>query len=146
MPKEPFGWCVFCDDVRNEVGGKVSFMGVYSNDIVFSAPFPVTVPQFSIIANYRVDIHDPITDEIMLEISFPGDTAPIVNSAIPVAEIQSGSKKPEYAQYFSISARLIFSPCEFKADGLIEVWIARGESRNRIGVLAVRSSAAQTSG
>lgn len=36
--------CVFCDDVRQEVGNKLSLMGMYMGDIVLPAAPPVGVP------------------------------------------------------------------------------------------------------
>jgi len=38
---------VFCDDIRHEVGGKVSYIGVYSGGL-FVPAFPVTLPKLCI--------------------------------------------------------------------------------------------------
>ena len=29
--------CIFCDDVRQEIGGKISVIGVYANDFIINA-------------------------------------------------------------------------------------------------------------
>jgi hypothetical protein len=36
---------IYCDDIRNEVGGKVSLMGVYSGDMIIPS-FPTTMAKF----------------------------------------------------------------------------------------------------
>jgi len=141
MPREPFGWCLFCDDVRNEAGGKVSYMGVYGADIVFAQPLPVVVPQFAIVANYMVDIDDEVTEDVILEVRLPGDEEPLVRSAVPMAEVRRAKKPQAGARYLSASAKLIISPCEFKAEGFVEVWITRGSSPMKIGSLAVKTTA-----
>jgi hypothetical protein len=44
---EPFGYSIFCDDIRQEVGNKPSFMGVVLGAI-FPASFPLVMPRFSV--------------------------------------------------------------------------------------------------
>jgi hypothetical protein len=41
MTKQISVQCLFCDDVRHEVGGKMSIMGVYGSDMIFPTPPPV---------------------------------------------------------------------------------------------------------
>jgi len=44
----PYGFTVFCDDVRQEIHGKRTFVGTYSGNIVVHAPTtPVSLPMFS---------------------------------------------------------------------------------------------------
>jgi hypothetical protein len=38
---------IYCDDVRTELGGKLSFMGVYQKDM-FTTGFPIVLPKFCI--------------------------------------------------------------------------------------------------
>ena len=37
----------FCDDIRQEIGGKLSYMGVYSSDL-YVGGFPITLPKFCV--------------------------------------------------------------------------------------------------
>jgi len=47
MPK-PTGQTIFCDDIRQEIGGKLTFVGVYSNSmIIFTDDERVILPTFS---------------------------------------------------------------------------------------------------
>jgi len=45
---------IFCDDVRREDGGKLSFMGIYPGNLVVSS-FPATISKICII----VTVHTP---------------------------------------------------------------------------------------
>jgi hypothetical protein len=38
---------VYCDDIRNEVGGKLSLMGVYHNEMLFPT-FPAVAPKLGV--------------------------------------------------------------------------------------------------
>jgi len=48
----------YCDDIRQEIGGKLSLMGVY-NGVMFVQQFPVTLPKFWVVANYVVSRDEP---------------------------------------------------------------------------------------
>lgn len=45
-PYLPYGYTVFCDDIREEVGGKRSLMGIYSGDMLFQDDAPGVIPSF----------------------------------------------------------------------------------------------------
>jgi hypothetical protein len=50
---------IYCDDVRMEVAGKVSFMGVY-NGAMWVANFPATLPKFCIVFKAVIPNEKPI--------------------------------------------------------------------------------------
>jgi hypothetical protein len=54
MPKRipKFVYSIVCDDIREEIGNKLSFMGVYGSDI-FVPAFPFTFPLLCTAINYK---------------------------------------------------------------------------------------------
>jgi hypothetical protein len=48
---QPFLSTIYCDDVRQEVGGKLSLIGVY-NDVMYVQQFPVTLPKLWVVATF----------------------------------------------------------------------------------------------
>lgn len=46
--EQAYAYCVFCDDIRHEIGNKISYMGVYSSSMFFGANDPVLLPKLSI--------------------------------------------------------------------------------------------------
>lgn len=50
MPREPYGHCLFCDDIRDEIGGKTSYMGVYDNNLRVTGNGFVLLPKLAIVA------------------------------------------------------------------------------------------------
>src|SRR5947209_13397450 len=58
MPTPRVANCIFCDDIRSEVGNKVSLMGLYSTDILFTIPPPVAVRTLGIVAWLIFDVDD----------------------------------------------------------------------------------------
>lgn len=44
LPQRPSGYTIFCDDVREEITGKMTFVGVYSGSLVVKALTPLQLP------------------------------------------------------------------------------------------------------
>lgn len=46
--RENFGYSIFCDDIREELGGKISYMGVYNGALQVHSDAPVSIPKLGI--------------------------------------------------------------------------------------------------
>ena len=44
---KPFGLTIFCDDIRREVGGKLTFVGVYGANLEIVGQLPTIIPMLS---------------------------------------------------------------------------------------------------
>lgn len=55
---KPFLSTIYCDDIRQEVGGKLSLMGVY-NGIMYVQQFPLTLPKFWVVATFVASKDEP---------------------------------------------------------------------------------------
>lgn len=53
MSFEPFMWVTFCDDIRQEVGNKLSIMGIYGANLIVPS-FPTVLPKLCCVFNVRV--------------------------------------------------------------------------------------------
>jgi hypothetical protein len=53
----PYLHATFCDDVRQEVTGKMLYVGVYSCELITSA-YPVLLPKLAVIAHYAYPFED----------------------------------------------------------------------------------------
>jgi hypothetical protein len=52
---EPVGFTIFCDDIRQEIGGKISLIGIYYGIMYIHGPFPATLPKFG----FHITIFEP---------------------------------------------------------------------------------------
>ena len=41
-----YGYSIFCDDIRSEAGGKLSFIGCYNAVMMTTQRFPLVLPKF----------------------------------------------------------------------------------------------------
>lgn len=58
MPNPRTAICIFCEDIRQEIGNKISLMGVYASDIAFPIAPPVGIPKFGIVIWLVFDVGD----------------------------------------------------------------------------------------
>ncbi|MCK4738357.1 MAG: hypothetical protein KAT46_00270 [Deltaproteobacteria bacterium] len=67
---------IFCDDVREEVNGKLSIIGTYGNGINFSNPLPTILPKFILFTrvlggdgefDLTFKFHDPDGEDLLKE-------------------------------------------------------------------------------
>src|SRR5438067_737624 len=87
MPNPRAANCIFCDDIRSETGNKVSLMGIYDSDIIFTAPPPAVMPKFCIVAWVISDVNDrPSKLDIRILVP-PGRTELVKLEADPQAAI-----------------------------------------------------------
>lgn len=50
--KEPYGTTIFCDDIRTEIGNKLSYMGAYLGDMFVASPYPIVIPRLMLFCTY----------------------------------------------------------------------------------------------
>ncbi len=62
---EPVGFTIFCDDIREEASGKISFIGAYDTAMVIHVAFPATLPKFG----FHIRIYEPAN--LAIERDFP---------------------------------------------------------------------------
>ena len=67
-----YGFTVFCDDIRYEIGGKISFMGIYGGELVVFGEYPLTINKL-MLAVYVMDIPEHHGDEIDIAVFMPGN-------------------------------------------------------------------------
>lgn len=58
MSLEPFLWVTFCDDIRQEVGNKLSYLGVYGPTLIVPS-FPTTLLKLCCAFSVRMPSESP---------------------------------------------------------------------------------------
>ncbi|HQT83868.1 MULTISPECIES: DUF6941 family protein [Acidiphilium] len=122
--------CLFCDDIRQEVGDKASYMGVYGDNI--SVPhFPFKFATFSIAVRSLFPLHSSEYNGILLiEIAGEKQEFPIEPSSSSV-ELSSENNRATINIHVSVAGLQIKSPTE------IQVYFKRGRSKKMIGKIGV---------
>ncbi len=115
---------LFCDDIRHEVGGKLSFIGVYSGGL-FVPSFPVTLPKLCLSVKVVTPADEPLRslnlrvlkdEETLQEIRLDEEQlADASDSAEDMTEEQR-KERVQMAQFL-----LVFSPIQFDGPCILRV-------------------------
>jgi hypothetical protein len=143
---DPLGIAIFCDDIREEVGGKFSLIGCYANDIQFiDVSFPITIPKLAVFAVARLP-PEPVTPQLQILVYLPGDSE---GSPAAKFEFQGPLLNPytnrdlethlDLEKSHSLRCPILLSPVIFKEEGFIRVRLLYGQQRIRLGALKVHT-------
>jgi len=110
---------IFCDDIRHELGGKLSYIGVYSGHL-FVPAFPVTLPKLCLALSVITPASQPFRklelrifkdDELLAEGVL--DEAKL-SEIIEATEEENGNSATE-SRIQALNSLFVFSP--FQIDG-----------------------------
>jgi len=146
---EIYGYTIFCDDIRQEVGGKITFVGVYSGTMFIHGEFPVTFAKFAfgISLMQRREILEP---NIQVQIFLPGDAEDFPSIGGHISEPVEGVVAAETARaverfpksderIVAMHMNLVAAPLVIKESGLIKVRAVRRGDLVRLGSIRVLS-------
>lgn len=144
-----YGHAVFCDDLREEAGNKLSYMGTYRGVLVSGAPLPVAFPKFVVVANFSEPLADSPMD-MTVRIYGPGQEdgdTPLFEMTVPAsvsADVEAVADLPVENQRRELMMPVTFAPFQVQA-GRIRVHVVRGDEIHRIGSLLIREPDASAS-
>lgn len=142
MNRSTYAWgsTIFADDLRQEVGGKISLMGIYDHDMVFTSDFPITISKFVIFARYW-EVYDKFSDAINIMVYMPGAEDPVINQQFDrPSQIQFLHLAPDDSieKVARLVFPIVFSPLTIAKEGYIKVRVKCGDVITPCGALLVR--------
>lgn len=145
---EAYGYTIFCDDIRAEVGGKITFVGMYPEAIVIHTPFPALLPKFGMFFTYMQRRETAIAptkliivmpgsteDEPSLTIDLPAESFANELEKVAKATAAQQADKP----FMTLTGPLLLTNVVLKEPGLIRVRAVRGDELVRLGTLRVEA-------
>jgi hypothetical protein len=138
-----WGFSLFCDDIRAEVGGKISVMGIYQADMIFPQDPPVALAKFAILVKYY-ETPGIFTDDVVLKVYFPGDEkdTPTVTFPVPRQSMQMGEPQHEMEEgqerVFNLTMPIVIAPFQVTKCGFLKVRASCGDVVTNLGSLMLR--------
>lgn len=135
---QPLAFAEFSDDIRYEIGGKTSVIGIYAGQLnVLTPTMPDKLPRLGVsvaIVWPTLDDLEPVT----VQIFFPGQPdEPAFESAMDPRE--TNHLAPDYpGRRPALIMRGILEQVPIVAGGAFEVWVGTAAGRTRAGYLMVR--------
>ena len=117
---------IYCDDVRNELNNKTSFIGIYGSDL-FVSEMPAVLPQLFLVISVVTDAADPIEslrivisrdDEQVAEIS---PSADVLAKGRQQAQANSPPGAQSLPAVYTIGAVLKIAPFPIERQGVLRV-------------------------
>ena len=141
MPSSRSAFCLFCDDIRLELGNKPSFMGIYTGEMIFPpnppAEMQIAIPKFCIITWLFCDKDDPPRSVTVRIFGPPGRTEFAKFEVPPEQLVQP-------APFFDDVTKLVFQTAlpmlgfPIACEGIIEVTAETDRETLLAGRLRVR--------
>ena len=137
--KQPSGYTIFCDDIREEIGGKISLIGVYQYKKISSATFPVVIPKLCILVNYQ-PVRANYQGDMIINIFLPGDDEgrPTVTQVVEKPNLDMIEERVNFIPH--IMASFAFSPLVIETSGCIRVFIECEKIKTDMGAIYVSST------
>jgi len=137
------GYTIFCDDIRDEIGGKTTFVGVYKGVMLVHDDFPIIIPKFGLAIRYQEKL-GACSEQINLKVFVPGNEGDVavVEGVLPMDDVRQMPPPPitdadAEPSYIEVASNIIFTPLVFPRPGLIKVRAFCGEEVIRLGSLQI---------
>ena len=139
MPLEPIAITTFCDDIRYELGGKHSLIGVYRDSLVFTeGAFPITIPKLALSVTFIEHPTAPVGDSeiVVLMPGLPPDP-PAFSFKVPTLGVTAIPDAGEHTRR-TLNFHIMLGPLTIKESGPIKVRLINKGKRHKAGTLTVR--------
>lgn len=116
--KPKFEYFIVCDDIRQELGNKLSFMGVYGDEI-FVPSFPFTFSQLSVAIKYR---NLKSGDFFSIETKDP--------SGKKIGETVKGSAPKDVKKSLVLTIHATFASIKISEEGSLQITIVFNDDKS----------------
>jgi hypothetical protein len=145
----PYGYTIFCDDVREEVGNKISFMGIYRGHLIAKGPLPITLPKLCMIMTYCESRETALrrSGNIIFNIFLPGDAEDVPSVALdfPFEEARNNAlaqalpdqSDPDIESLVRIDVPCVVAPFVIQRAGILKIRAKFDNDVIKIGALRI---------
>ncbi len=144
QPTTPSGYVIFCDDVRQEVSGKHTLVGMYGGEMTVFGTAPAVVPMLCAVVRYREN-PEHLPQLVRFEvIKITPDSRTVLMEAStdippPPTEFEfPDSLEEDTHNFVELGFTAKISPLEISEDCQIKVRAYAGENEIRLGALAIK--------
>jgi hypothetical protein len=135
-PATPYGYALFCDDIRREVGNKASLLGIYSGIAIFEADFPITIPRLCIAVYWLQDRDDERRPtKIKVFSSDEGKDELVIEGDIPIEAFDQAPMVTPDANILHAVIHIALAPFVVEKPSTLKVRAFYGDEEYKLGRL-----------
>lgn len=137
-----YGVTVFCDDIRNELGGKHTCVGAYGSEMPL-IEIPALLPKMGFAVQVVLGASVKL-ERVLAKVYFPGNSInnPEIELPIPIESVSvlrhGKTEDADIPPHSKFLMYIMLSPVEIRSEGNIKVRVDINESTVKCGVLRVR--------
>lgn len=129
-----YGFALFCEDVRNEVGGTQSYIGVNPGSMSASG-YPIQIPKMAIVCTFVQDAREEM-DGIEFVVFFDAEgQEPTEMVRVPVEPPTDRTPGTVPGRVTKIAAQLMLSPVVIGTPGILRARAYRRGEEFKLGAL-----------
>lgn len=138
------GYTIFCDDIREEIGGKVTYVGVMHAGIGVEN-FPAVFPKLGLAVTYR-EAREAASIPMELAVVLEQDDANVEVVRVPIdlaaaeAAAEAASNGPLKGAYILAMVNIVISPLQVSRPSVLRVRAEGGGREVRLGALQINQS------
>nr|WP_321482871.1 hypothetical protein [uncultured Cohaesibacter sp.] len=123
MIKEPTGYTIFCDDIRQEISNKLTLVGCYGSEVVFRNEAPTVLPAFAAMVTIIAPCDMKLISIELIAEFFDGSTLLELSriKASPADKEAKVAPDGEPARGKSVSIPIQWSPLRFMGNGYLRI-------------------------
>jgi hypothetical protein len=135
-PHLPSGFTVFCDDLRQEINSKITFVGTYGDTMLVNGLLPAILPTFAMMIVYREEPES--LEPVEIKIFMPGHDYDSPAQTFQI-DPQADLIPPDTGEFLMREARFYWRVpgLVIEQEGQIRVRAFRGDQEIRLGALQV---------
>lgn len=129
---------VFCDDIRQEVGGKLTLVGVYSGALLVPT-FPTVLPKLCIVLDIVTPADKPFQQ---LKVRVLRDDETLADGDVHIADLSPGNAEAldglvaDGDRLQSVMVHFVFSPLKLDKPGVVRIRVeTEGEELRARGLI-----------
>lgn len=125
-------FCVnYCDDIRHELGNKISLIGIYGADLLVPE-VPAIIPKLCIYAQLYGELDKTFDDRVELKVTLNDEVI-----ATSVSTPATSSLKPR--QFQKIGAQIVIAPFIIEEECILRVFAYYKDQEYKSSALKIRS-------
>lgn len=114
-------FCQFCDDVRREIDGKYTLIGVYEGGLQVKGALPAKLPKLVIVCHAATPVDKPFTS-LRLRIEFAGK--PLLSLEAPEGALSADALRGAKSEYGYLLGLVVpLQPFEIGESGDLRVFV-----------------------
>ncbi len=134
-------YTTFCDDVRQEAGNKLSFMGIY-HGVLYVPKFPTSLAKLCFVMSVRTPMEEAFKE---LKFRLLRDDELIAEATVDLGDTSRPVAVPESERWTTVQSVLQIAPMQISGPCFFEARADTESGEIRGGTLEVRQSAVNQS-